>query len=93
MIDISKMDHAKAAWILRILEQQGSKRQAEMRALCERAAETAPPEEVKLWQRRLKVYRAGRIVQWKTFPVTIIEPVDPEMVAEIENAFEEFEGE
>jgi hypothetical protein len=85
---IAQMSYAKSAGTLLYLERHGCKRQTEMAALCERAAETAPPRERALWNRRLKVYRAGRIVQWRTFPVRIIEPPSNELVEDVESAFQ-----
>jgi len=91
--DISEMDHAHAAGTLRILERAGSKKHAEMLALCERAAETAPPEEASLWARRLNVYRAGRTVKVAIGEIAFLDGLDVRTIDEIEEVFSNAEGE
>jgi hypothetical protein len=84
MTDIANMTHEEAARVLRILERAGSKKQAEMLGLAERAAETSPPEWRHVWNKRVEIYRAGRTVRWKR---TTDEDFDPELVADVEAVF------
>jgi hypothetical protein len=84
MIHIENMDHEHAAGTLRMLERAGSKKQAEMLALAERAAETSPPEWAHVWNKRVEIYRAGRVVRWKK---TTYENFDPQLVRDVEAVF------
>jgi hypothetical protein len=86
MTDIANMTHEEAARVLRILERAGSKKVAEMLALAERAAETSPPEWRHIYDKRVEIYRAGRVVRWKR---TSEEDFDPQLVADVESIFAE----
>jgi hypothetical protein len=90
---IAQLTYAKAAGTLRFLERNGCKRQTEMAALCERAAETAPERERDLWNRRLKVYRAGRIVKIGIGEIVSLDGVPVEIIDEINAVEQEMEGE
>jgi hypothetical protein len=87
--DIADLPHEQAAGIMRMLAYNGIGEPDILLALSERALATAPDRWKYAYENWARVYRAGRKVRVKTYKATIFEPMDPDLAAAVESAYDE----